>query len=95
MTLQEEIEALSLELFPEVVKWRRTIHQNPELAFEEHETSKFVSTILSKFNIEHKTGIAKTGIVALINVELTKIHKNPTSPIQQKIYNTHYLLSTK
>lgn len=66
MKLKEKIEKLSLEIFPKVVSWRRHIHANPELAFEEFETSKFISSILTENNIEHKTGIAKTGIVALI-----------------------------
>ena len=66
MNLKKEIERLSLEIFPKVVKWRRHIHTNPELAFEEHETAQFVSAILSEYNIKHETGIAKTGVVALI-----------------------------
>lgn len=73
MNLKKEIEKLSLEIFPEVVGWRRHIHANPELAFEEHETAKFVSSILSEYNIEHETGIAKTGVVGLIK------GKNPNS----------------
>lgn len=66
MNLKKEIEKLSLEIFPKVVNWRRHIHAHPELAFEEFETAKFVSSILSEYGIEHQTGIAKTGIVALI-----------------------------
>ena len=66
MNLQQEIEKLSKEIFPKVVAWKRHIHQHPELAFEEYETAKFVSKILSEYKIEHKTGIAKTGVVALI-----------------------------
>ncbi len=66
MNIKEEIEKLSVALFPKVVAWRRHIHKNPELAFEEFETAKFVSSILSAYQIDHQTGIAKTGIVALI-----------------------------
>jgi len=66
MNLKEEIEKLTVALFPKVVAWRRHIHKNPELAFEEFETAKFVSSILSEYQIEHQTGIAKTGIIALI-----------------------------
>jgi amidohydrolase len=66
MNLKKEIEKLSLEIFPKVVSWRRHIHANPELAFEEHKTAEFVSSILSEYNIAHETGIAKTGVVALI-----------------------------
>ncbi|MFT4646316.1 MAG: amidohydrolase, partial [Planctomycetota bacterium] len=66
MNLKKEIEKLSLEIFPKVVSWRRHIHANPELAFQEHKTAEFVSSILSEYNIAHETGIAKTGVVALI-----------------------------
>ena len=55
-----------LELFPNVVQWRRELHKIPELAFEEFETAAFVSKILTQYNIAHQTQIAKTGIVALI-----------------------------
>lgn len=66
MDLKKEIEILTTEIFSKVVSWKNHIHANPELAFEEFETAKFVSKILTEYNIEHTTGIAKTGIVALI-----------------------------
>ncbi|MGB1315899.1 MAG: M20 metallopeptidase family protein [Chitinophagales bacterium] len=66
MIKQQQIEKLSNAIFEDVVSWRRHLHKNPELSFQENETAKFVSSILTKYKIEHKTGIAKTGIVALI-----------------------------
>lgn len=66
MSLKEKVESLTESLFAEVVAWRRHLHQHPELAFQEFETAKFVSSILTQYNISHQTGIAKTGIVALI-----------------------------
>ena len=53
-------------IHPQIIEWRRVIHQKPELAFQEEITSKFVSQKLSEWGIEHQTGIAKTGIVAII-----------------------------
>jgi hippurate hydrolase len=50
----------------ELLELRRTLHQHPELAFEEHETAKAVSGFLTKLNIPHKTGIGKTGVVAVL-----------------------------
>lgn len=73
MSLKGKIASLTESLFEEVVIWRRHLHQNPELAFQEFETAKFVSSILTKYNIPHQNGIAKTGIVALIK------GKNPDS----------------
>ena len=43
-----------------------TVHQQPELGFKEQLTSEFVAQKLQEWGIEHKTGIAKTGIVATI-----------------------------
>ncbi|WP_414621082.1 M20 metallopeptidase family protein [Calothrix sp. CCY 0018] len=53
-------------LHPQIIEWRRLIHQKPELAFKEEITSKLVSQKLTEWGIEHQTGIAKTGIVASI-----------------------------
>jgi len=52
---------------PDMAAWRQYLHQNPELGFECHETAAFVEQQLRSFGItEIHTGIAKTGIVALI-----------------------------
>ena len=66
MELQAHIAKLAQEIHQDVVSWRRHLHQNPELSFQEEKTAKFISDILTKHNISHQTGIAKTGIVALI-----------------------------
>lgn len=63
----DKIKSLSEEVFPEVVRLRRTIHRNPELAFEEYETARLVTEILSPLGLEIRTGIAKTGIVATLH----------------------------
>ena len=48
--------------------WRRHLHANPELSFECHETAAFVAERLREFGVDEiHTGIAKTGIVAIIN----------------------------
>ena len=53
-------------LQPQLVEWRRRLHQQPELGFQEKLTSEFVSQKLQEWGIEHQTGIAQTGIVAII-----------------------------
>ena len=60
--IRSEIRALN----PQLVKWRRHLHQYPELGFQEKLTSKFVAQKLQDWDIEHQTGIAQTGIVATI-----------------------------
>jgi len=53
-------------LQPQIVEWRRFLHQKPELGFREFITSDFVTQKLREWGIPHETGIAKTGIVATI-----------------------------
>lgn len=53
-------------LQPQLVHWRRQLHQQPELGFQEHLTAELISQILTKYGIAHQTGIAGTGIVATI-----------------------------
>lgn len=54
-------------LQPQLVEWRRGLHQKPELGFQEKLTAQFVSQKLQEWGIEHQTGIAQTGIVATIH----------------------------
>jgi amidohydrolase len=51
----------------ELIALRQQLHQHPELAFEEHETAKAVTGFLSKLGIKFRTGIGKTGVVAVID----------------------------
>ncbi|MDJ0615153.1 MAG: M20 family metallopeptidase [Calothrix sp. MO_192.B10] len=53
-------------LQPQLVEWRRQIHQKPELGFQEKLTADLISQKLQEWGIEHHTGIAETGIVAMI-----------------------------
>src|SRR5687767_8252540 len=52
--------------FPEIQSIRHHIHANPELSFEEYKTAEFISGKLKEWNIQHETGVAGTGIVALV-----------------------------
>lgn len=51
----------------EVVAWRRHLHRNPELAFEEHETAAFVARMLASFGLSVSAGIAGTGVVGTLS----------------------------
>ena len=54
------------EIFDKVVAHRKHLHAHPELSFQEYETAKYVSEVLTKLNIQHETGVAGTGVVAMI-----------------------------
>ena len=62
----EIIKETSNKIFDKLIKVRRAIHMNPELAFEEYNTANLIHEYLSELNIEHVTNIAKTGVVGLI-----------------------------
>lgn len=51
-------------LYDEMVKWRRHLHQHPELSFHEHETSRMIAGLLESWGLEVRQGVAGTGIVA-------------------------------
>jgi len=64
--MSREIEAAAAKVMPQVVEWRRYLHQHPELGNREFETSKMVAEQLRKLGIEVRTGIAKTGVVGIL-----------------------------
>jgi amidohydrolase len=54
------------ELQPKLSEWRRHIHQNPELGNREFKTAAFIVEQLQGLGLEVKTGVAKTGVVAIL-----------------------------
>ena len=56
------------EMLPEISAWRRDIHANPELRFQEHRTAAFVAAKLKEFGCDEVvTGFGDTGVVGVIN----------------------------
>lgn len=49
-----------------VIEWRRYFHQNPELSNREYNTAAKIAEHLTNLGLEVQTGIAKTGVVALL-----------------------------
>jgi amidohydrolase len=69
-TLAAQLSGLRLDirtLQPQLSAWRRQIHQRPELGFQEVKTAQFISQKLTEWGIEHQTGVAKTGVVAIVH----------------------------
>lgn len=56
---------LAKEIENDLITWRRNFHSNPELGFEEENTSKYIKEFLEKENIEYYS-TAKTGICGII-----------------------------
>lgn len=58
------------DFYDDMKKWRQKLHSNPELKFECYHTAAFLVERLKEFGItEIHEGIAKTGIVAIIEGE--------------------------
>ena len=56
------------EIKTQLTEWRHYLHQHPEAAFEEENTSRFVAEKLREMGIEVETGIGKTGVVGTLKV---------------------------
>ena len=66
----EMIAAAAGKIEAKVIAWREDIHANPELGNRETRTSRLVANHLRSLGMEVKTGIAKTGVIALTNLVL-------------------------
>ena len=64
--IKEIILGKSAELKEEVISLRRHFHRNPELSFEETETSQFICNWFVKNGISFRKGIAGSGIIGTI-----------------------------
>lgn len=61
----EAVKQLQKELGPQIIEWRRHLHQYPEVSFEEQETTKYLAGELDKMGIPYEINPEKnTGIVA-------------------------------
>jgi amidohydrolase len=65
--LNTEVRDAAQAIEAEVVRWRRDIHQNPELGNREKRTSALVAKHLKKLGFDEvRTGIAHTGVVGVL-----------------------------
>ncbi len=62
----EQIDQAAADVQPQVVEWRRWFHQNPELSNREFNTAARIAEILRGMGIDPRTGIAGTGLMAII-----------------------------
>ena len=61
-----ELDAAVAALEPRVIEWRRDFHSHPELGNREFRTSGKVTDHLRSLGLDVRTGIAHTGVVALL-----------------------------
>lgn len=61
-----KIEQSAKEVNDSVIAWRRHLHQFPELSNRETNTMKYIVEKLQGLGLEIKSGVAKTGVVAIL-----------------------------
>lgn len=66
MDLRSEINSCVEREFQVAVERRRLLHQNPELSFEEFETSAFIKGVLGTMDISYRS-VANTGVLGWID----------------------------
>jgi len=71
----KKIKELSNEYASEVISFRRHLHANPELSYQEFNTAQFIASQLKSLGITPQEGVAGTGVVALVE------GKNPTKRV--------------
>jgi amidohydrolase len=101
--LTRKIAEAAAKLEPKIIAWRRDIHEHPELGNQEKRTSALIAAHLQKLGLEVKTGVAHTGVVALLrgtkpgpvvalraDMDALPITENtglPFASVQKTIYN--------
>ena len=61
-----QLMARAQALAPELLRWRRDLHQRAELGFQEHETAAYLASTLEAVGVRVRTGVAKTGLVGAL-----------------------------
>src|SRR5215475_12660944 len=64
--LEQEIRQRAAQIEGQLIAWRRDIHEHPELGEQETRTAGLVAAHLTRLGLEVKTGVARTGVVAIL-----------------------------
>ncbi|KAA9333159.1 amidohydrolase [Hymenobacter busanensis] len=60
------ITTLAAKVEPQVIAWRRDIHEHAELGNRETRTAALVAAELKRLGLEVQTGVAKTGVIGIL-----------------------------
>ena len=64
--INKTIETKALDMQAKLVEWRRHLHEHPELGNREVNTAAYIVEQLKNLGLDIQTGIAKTGVVAIL-----------------------------
>src|SRR5688572_2337972 len=65
-SLVTQVDQKSVALQQKLTEWRRHLHKHPELGNREFNTAAYITDQLKGLGLETRTGIAKTGVVAIL-----------------------------
>lgn len=65
-SFEAEIKRRTQEVLPQVVAWRRDIHEHPELGNRETRTAGIIAAHLRSLGIDVRTNVATTGVVGVL-----------------------------
>lgn len=71
--MKNRIKELAKQYLPSVIEYRRYLHQNPELGFEEYNTTKFIQTQLENMGLkDHKIALKRTNTGVYVDIDSNK-----------------------
>nr|WP_239565690.1 M20 family metallopeptidase [Paenibacillus sacheonensis] len=65
--MNSKLDARLQTAYPNMVAWRRYLHQHPELSFQEKETSRWIADRLREIGCEVREGVGGYGLVATVH----------------------------
>jgi amidohydrolase len=65
-SVKEDVSKKADSLQSQIIAWRRDFHEHPELGNHEVRTSGIIAKYLQSLGLEVKTGVATTGVVAIL-----------------------------
>ena len=71
MRSKENLWDITDEMNENIVQMRRTFHKFPELGFKEIKTNELIKSYLKNYGIENIISIGNTGIVAVIEGDIS------------------------
>lgn len=64
--IYQQVSERAEQLRPQLIEWRRYLHEHPELSNREFKTAAYIEAYLRKLGLEVHTNIAKTGVVGIL-----------------------------
>ncbi|MGJ1268257.1 M20 metallopeptidase family protein [Sphingobacterium spiritivorum] len=64
--MKDQINIHLAALTDDIVTWRRHLHQHPELSFQEYETTRYITDMLTQLAIPFRS-VSDTGVIGFIN----------------------------